>query len=56
MPSSDPINETSDKRILGDSGELLKEAAGTGSWLEGKRFSSDVSETEVAEWIQSLGE
>ncbi len=46
---------TSASSGLGDSGKLLKEAAGTGNWLEGKRFSSGVSETEVAEWIQSLG-
>lgn len=47
---------TSASSGLGDSGKLLKEAAGTGDWLEGKRFSSGVSETEVAEWIQSLGQ
>lgn len=45
---------TSASSGLGNSAELLKEAAGTGNWLEGKRFSSVVSETEVAEWIQSL--
>ena len=46
---------TSSSSGLGDSGELLKETAGAGNWLEGMRFSSGVSETEVAEWIQSLG-
>lgn len=46
---------TSASSGLGDSGNLLKEAAGTGNWLEGKRFSSWVSEKEVTEWIQSLG-
>ena len=45
---------TSASSGLGDSGKLLKEAAGTGNWLEGKRFSSGVSETEVSEWIQNL--
>ena len=45
---------TSASSGLGDSVELLKEAAGAGDWLEGMRFSSGVSETEVAEWIQSL--
>ncbi|MGM9682821.1 MAG: hypothetical protein ACI3XQ_04410 [Eubacteriales bacterium] len=39
---------------MGDSGKLLKESAGSGNWLEGKRFSSRVSETEVAEWVQGL--
>ena len=46
---------TSASSGLGDSGELLKEAAGAGNWLDGMRFSSGVSQTEVAEWIQSLG-
>ncbi len=46
---------TSASSGLGNSAELLKEAAGTGNWLEGKRFSSGVSETEIAEWIQILG-
>ena len=45
---------TSASSGLGDSGKLLKEAAGTGNWLEGKRFSSGVSEAEVSEWIQNL--
>ena len=45
---------TSASSGLGDSGKWLKEAAGTGNWLEGKRFSSGVSETEVSEWIQNL--
>lgn len=46
---------TSASSALGESGELLKEAAGTGNWLEGIRFSSGVSETEVTEWVKSLG-
>ena len=46
---------TSASSGLGDSGKLLEEAAGTGNWLEGKRFSSGVSETEVTEWVKSLG-
>lgn len=45
---------TSASSGLGDSGKLLKEAAGTGNWLEGKRFSSGLSEAEVSEWIQNL--
>lgn len=39
---------------LGESGELLKEAAGTGNWLEGIRFSSNVSETQVKEWLKTI--
>ena len=45
---------TSASSDLGDSGKLLKEAVETGNWLEGKRFSAGVSETEITEWIQSL--
>lgn len=45
---------TSSSSGLGQSGELLKEEAGTGSWLEGERFSSGVSQDDVAEWVESL--
>jgi len=45
---------TSASSGLGDSGELLKEAAKTGNWLEGIRFSSSVSQQEVADWVDSL--
>ncbi|MGM9658251.1 MAG: flavodoxin [Eubacteriales bacterium] len=46
---------TSASSALGESGNLLKEAAGSGNWLEGKRFSSGAAETELYEWIKSLG-
>ena len=46
---------TSSSSGLGESGELLAEAAGTGEWLEGHRFSSAVSAADVEEWIDSLG-
>ncbi len=46
---------TSSSSGLGESGELLAEAAGTGNWLEGMRFSSSVSEADVQTWIDSLG-
>lgn len=45
---------TSASSGLGESGELLAEMAGTGDWLEGQRFSSNVSEADVQEWIDSL--
>lgn len=45
---------TSSSSGLGDSGELLAEAAGTGNWLEGERFSSGVSQSQVTEWVDSL--
>ena len=44
---------TSASSGLGESAKLLKEAAGTGNWLEGRRFSSGATETEVDEWIKS---
>ncbi len=47
---------TSTDSGLGRSGELLKEMAGTGTWLEGERFKSGVSETDVIEWVKSIGD
>ena len=46
---------TSASSGLGESGTLLEEAAGTGDWLEGMRFSSGVSEADVQSWVDSLG-
>lgn len=46
---------TSASSDLGESGELLAEMAGTGEWLEGRRFSSRVSESDVSAWINELG-
>ena len=46
---------TSSSSGLGESGKLLEEAAGTGNWLEGMRFSSSVSEEDVQTWVDSLG-
>ncbi len=45
---------TSASSGLGESGELLAEAAGTGEWLEGIRFSSGVSEEDVQTWLEDL--
>ena len=45
---------TSSSSGLGESGELLKEAAGTGEWLTGERFRSSASEETVREWVESL--
>ncbi len=45
---------TSASSGLGESGELLKEAAGSGNWLEGMRFDSDVSESDVSEWVKAI--
>ena len=46
---------TSSSSGLGDSGSLLAEAAGTGTWLEGQRFRSGASADDVTEWINGLG-
>lgn len=46
---------TSSSSGMGQSGELLAEMAGTGNWLEGQRFSSDVSADSVREWVNGLG-
>ena len=45
---------TSSSSGLGESGELLEEAAGTGNWLEGQRFRSGASEDDVKDWVASL--
>lgn len=45
---------TSASSGLGESGNLLAEAAGTGDWLEGERFSSSVSEETVTAWVEGL--
>lgn len=46
---------TSSTSGLGESGELLEEAAGTGNWLEGMRFSSNASKETVQSWLDGLG-
>lgn len=46
---------TSASSGIGSSDENLAETAGNGNWLDGQRFSSNVSETDVIEWVNSLG-
>ena len=46
---------TSSSSGLGQSGTLLEQAAGSGTWLEGMRFRSSVSESDVTAWVESLG-
>lgn len=46
---------TSASSGLGQSGTLLEQMAGTGTWQEGQRFSSGASATEVQDWVNSLG-
>lgn len=45
---------TSASSELGESGKLLEEMAGTGNWLAGKRFSGNVSQSVIQEWINTL--
>lgn len=45
---------TSSSSGLGQSGELLAEEAGTGNWLEGQRFRSNPSDSDINAWIDSL--
>ena len=46
---------TSSSSGLGESGQLLADLAGTGTWLEGERFRSSVSQEDVTAWVESLG-
>ena len=46
---------TSASSGMGQSGELLAALAGTGDWQEGQRFQSSASQSDVADWVQSLG-
>ena len=45
---------TSASSGIGESGDLLAEMAQTGNWLEGQRFTSAVSEEDVAAWLDGL--
>ena len=45
---------TSSSSGFGDSGKILEEMAGSGNWLEGKRFSSRASKEEIEEWLNEL--
>ena len=46
---------TSSSSGMGQSGSLLAEMAGTGSWQSGQRFSSGASESTVQQWVNGLG-
>ena len=45
---------TSASSGLGRSGKNLAEHANGGSWLDGKRFSGSVSESDLVNWINGL--
>lgn len=46
---------TSTSSGLGQSGQALADMAGSGDWLEGRRFRSGVAESDVTDWVNSLG-
>ena len=46
---------TSSSSGLGESGQLLADLAGTGTWLEGQRFRSSASQEDVTARVESLG-
>ena len=45
---------TSGSSGIGQSGKHLEENAGSGKWLEGQRFSGNVSEDDLRSWIDGL--
>lgn len=45
---------TSTSSGIGNSGKNLESMAGTGTWQDGKRFSSGASESEVKAWVDGL--
>lgn len=45
---------TSSSSGMGRSGKTLAEHAGSGTWLDGERFSAGASQEEVEAWISSL--
>lgn len=45
---------TSASSSLGNSGKNLEKLANTGNWLDGHRFSSTASESEIKEWTDKI--
>lgn len=45
---------TSSSSGLGQSGKLLEQKANSGNWLEGYRFSSNPSDTDIKSWADRL--
>ncbi|MCD7797766.1 MAG: flavodoxin [Clostridiales bacterium] len=45
---------TSSSSGIGESGELLAQAAESGNWLDGERFSSSATQSDVTEWVEGL--
>ena len=45
---------TSATSDIGDSGKLLAQMAGTGEWLDGKRFAATARRESVEHWVKQL--
>ena len=45
---------TSGSSDIGESGQNLADNAGSGNWIEGKRFDGSASEDEIRTWIDGL--
>ena len=45
---------TSSSSGIGRSGQNLADNAGSGNWLDGKRFGAGPSEDALREWIEGL--
>ncbi len=45
---------TSGSSGIGSSGQNLSQCAGTGTWLEGKRFSGSTTENDLRAWVEGL--
>lgn len=45
---------TSSSSSLGQSGKLLEQKANSGKWLEGHRFSSNPTDSDIKNWTDSL--
>ena len=45
---------TSGSSGIGRSGPNMEELAGSGTWLDGQRFSGGVSEEELQSWIEGM--
>ena len=45
---------TSSSSGIGRSGPNMEALAGSGNWLDGKRFSGGVSEDDLRSWINGL--
>lgn len=46
---------TSASSGIGKSGPNMEALAKSGTWLEGKRFKGNVSESDLKSWIEGLG-